>query len=159
MNLKKAAVRLALLAAYLPVAVVTPAAYFFLPFFALTGLGANKKITWSLGILVSLVSLLALYSLWRVWSIGRRIWVHAAYVPPVPGGRAKDGIGLLAGWVALAGLVVLSRFDKPWEFGLMLFYSLFVLPAAVLATVAFFFCAQRQAANKPMQATCEDARA
>lgn len=153
MGLKKTAVRTLLVAVYLPAAFITPVAYFFLPLALLSGLEAARKGTGFVGILVSLVSLLALFSLWRIWSIGIRVWMHMAYVPPIQGSRIRDGSGLLSGWIALAGLAVLNRFEEPWGLGMGLVYSLFVMPAALIATLAFFFSAQVPAANKPLEPT------
>ncbi|HEY0683474.1 MAG TPA: hypothetical protein VGD45_14160 [Steroidobacter sp.] len=147
MNGKRIAIRTLLVATYLPAAPITPAAYGYLTAGVLGGIEIAPEGRGFIGICLSAVSLLALFSLWRVWSIAKRLWIHSEYVPPPEGGRLKDGVGIAAGWIALAGIVALIRVDDLQWLGLVAMCSAFVLPAALVATVAFILSLRRDPAN------------
>jgi hypothetical protein len=154
---KQAALRTLLILSYTPMALVTPPAYFFLflnVFSVLDSASRNHLV--SLG--MSVISLFALFSLWRLWSIAKRLWIHAAYVPPSDGGRVKDELGLLAGWIAFAGIFALSFVDDLRGFGFVFTLSFLALPAALVSTVAFYW-AQRRSPKNALQAMREEARA
>ncbi|MFC4314482.1 hypothetical protein ACFPN2_35780 [Steroidobacter flavus] len=135
--LRTLALRTLLFVTYVPLAATTLQAYAILSFNIVVTLQGSLSNPW-IGGCVVLASLAGLYGVWRIWSIGKRLWIHSTYVPPEQGGRAKDGYGLLAGWLAFVAMAALTFIESSARLMSVQFLgSLFTLPAAIVATAAF----------------------
>ena len=111
----------------------TPSAYLQLSSGAAGAIDGFRQGHWLLASALLVCSLLGLYGLWTVWSISTRAWRHGRYVVRSSRGRLRDGIGLLAGWMACAGLfAIASSIFREEE---IVLFGVLLLPSLVVTTV------------------------
>lgn len=146
-DMKRLALRVLLTLLYGFAAIGTPPAYLHLAAGTFAGLEGIAEGKYFLGALLWALSLLALFAMWSLWSIGRCLWRHGAYTNAAREDRVNDARGLLCAWIALVGFNAIAaplyRTDEVFGFSVLL------APAAVLATVAFFWSMRHERTGSP----------